>query len=68
MSNSKATSRESFADGQLQGTKGLPYYTYDLTGSDWTATFAVVDSDCFLSSYQEVGQQFDMVSSDAKLI
>ncbi|KAK0343562.1 hypothetical protein LTR02_014387 [Friedmanniomyces endolithicus] len=35
------------------GTKGLPYYTYDLTGSDWSATFVVVDSDCFLSSYQK---------------
>ncbi|KAI1626888.1 putative tartrate-resistant acid phosphatase type 5 precursor [Exophiala viscosa] len=35
------------------GTSGLPYYTYDLTGSDWTATFVVVDSDCFLSSYQK---------------
>ncbi|KAF7167244.1 hypothetical protein CNMCM6106_002875 [Aspergillus hiratsukae] len=35
------------------GTEGLPYYTYDLTGSDWTATFVVVDSDCFLDSYQE---------------
>lgn len=35
------------------GTKGLPYYTYDLTGSDWSATFVVVDSDCYLSSYQK---------------
>ncbi|KAG0699505.1 putative tartrate-resistant acid phosphatase type 5 precursor [Suillus ampliporus] len=35
------------------GTQGLPYWTYDLTGKDWTATFVVVDSDCFLSSYQE---------------
>jgi len=35
-----------------QGTQGLPYYTYDLTGANWTATFVVVDSDCFLSSYQ----------------
>lgn len=35
------------------GTQGLPYWTYDLTGSDWTATFVVVDSDCFLSSYQK---------------
>ena len=40
----------------MQGTKGLPYYTYDLTGSDWSATFVVVDSDCFLSSYQKVGR------------
>ncbi|KIX99671.1 uncharacterized protein Z520_04306 [Fonsecaea multimorphosa CBS 102226] len=35
------------------GTEGLPYYTYDLTGADWSATFVVVDSDCFLSSYQK---------------
>ncbi|KAK9489597.1 Metallo-dependent phosphatase-like protein [Lipomyces doorenjongii] len=35
------------------GTKGLPYYTYDLVGKDWTATFVVVDSDCFLSKYQK---------------
>ncbi|KAH8807592.1 putative tartrate-resistant acid phosphatase type 5 precursor [Xylogone sp. PMI_703] len=35
------------------GTEGLPYYTYDLEGKDWTATFVVVDSDCFLSSYQK---------------
>lgn len=32
---------------------GNQYYTYDLTGEDWTATFVVVDSDCFLSSYQK---------------
>jgi hypothetical protein len=37
-----------------QGTEQLPYYTYDLEGEDWTATFVVVDSDCFLSSYQKV--------------
>jgi hypothetical protein len=37
-----------------QGTEQLPYYTYDLTGSDWSATFVVVDSDCFISSYQKV--------------
>lgn len=36
------------------GTEGLPYYTYDLVGSDWTATFVVMDSDCFLESYQKV--------------
>ncbi|KIM96351.1 hypothetical protein OIDMADRAFT_33011 [Oidiodendron maius Zn] len=35
------------------GTQGLPYYTYDLEGQDWSATFVVVDSDCFLSSYQK---------------
>ncbi|KAK9357737.1 Metallo-dependent phosphatase-like protein [Lipomyces starkeyi] len=35
------------------GTKGLPYYSYDLKGKDWTATFVVVDSDCFLSKYQK---------------
>ncbi|EXJ86624.1 hypothetical protein A1O3_03577 [Capronia epimyces CBS 606.96] len=35
------------------GTKGLPYYTYDLVGADWTATFVVVDSDCYLDSYQK---------------
>lgn len=32
---------------------GDQYYTYDLEGADWTATFVVVDSDCFLSSYQK---------------
>lgn len=37
-----------------QGTEGLPYYTYDLVGADWTATFVVLDSDCYLSSYQKV--------------
>lgn len=37
-----------------QGTEGLPYYTYDLVGSNWTATFVVVDSDCYLDSYQKV--------------
>jgi tartrate-resistant acid phosphatase type 5 len=37
-----------------QGTEQLPYYTYDLVGADWTATFVVVDSDCFLDSYQKV--------------
>ena len=35
------------------GDQKLPYYTYDLTGSDWTATFVVVDSDCFIEAYQE---------------
>ncbi|EJT96923.1 tartrate-resistant acid phosphatase type 5 precursor [Dacryopinax primogenitus] len=35
------------------GTSGLPYWTYHLVGSNWTATFVVVDSDCFLSSYQK---------------
>ncbi|PMD47125.1 Metallo-dependent phosphatase [Hyaloscypha variabilis F] len=35
------------------GTEQLPYYTYDLVGADWTATFVVVDSDCFLDSYQK---------------
>jgi hypothetical protein len=35
-------------------TEQLPYYTYDLVGSNWSATFVVVDSDCFLSSYQKV--------------
>ncbi|KAJ5999393.1 hypothetical protein N7451_007203 [Penicillium sp. IBT 35674x] len=34
------------------GHENLPYYTYDLTGSDWTATFVVVDSDCFINKYQ----------------
>ncbi|RHZ68314.1 hypothetical protein CDV55_100669 [Aspergillus turcosus] len=34
------------------GTEQLPYYTYDLTGKDWTATFVVLDSNCFLDSYQ----------------
>ncbi|KAJ5715706.1 uncharacterized protein N7483_012887 [Penicillium malachiteum] len=34
------------------GHDNLPYYTYDLTGSDWTATFVVVDSDCFIDKYQ----------------
>ena len=34
-------------------TNGEQYYTYDLEGKDWTATFVVVDSDCFLSSYQK---------------
>ncbi|GAD91496.1 tartrate-resistant acid phosphatase type 5 precursor, putative [Paecilomyces variotii No. 5] len=35
------------------GTQGLPYYSYDIQGRDWTATFVVVDSDCFIQSYQE---------------
>jgi tartrate-resistant acid phosphatase type 5 len=35
------------------GTENLPYYTYDLSGKDWKATFAVVDSDCFIESYQK---------------
>ncbi|KAJ5745271.1 hypothetical protein N7520_010453 [Penicillium odoratum] len=35
------------------GHENLPYYTYDLTGSDWTATMVVVDSDCFIDKYQE---------------
>ncbi|RHZ53434.1 uncharacterized protein CDV56_104911 [Aspergillus thermomutatus] len=35
------------------GTTGEPYYTYDLKGADWTATFVVVDSDCFIEKYQE---------------
>ncbi|KAJ9204592.1 hypothetical protein DTO164E3_1767 [Paecilomyces variotii] len=35
------------------GTKGLPYYSYDIQGRDWTATFVVVDSDCFIDDYQE---------------
>jgi hypothetical protein len=34
------------------GTTGQPYYTYDLHGADWTATFVVVDSDCFIEKYQ----------------
>jgi tartrate-resistant acid phosphatase type 5 len=34
------------------GTEGLPYYSYDLQGEDWSATFAVVDSDCFIEKYQ----------------
>ncbi|PKX96516.1 uncharacterized protein P174DRAFT_428059 [Aspergillus novofumigatus IBT 16806] len=33
-------------------TKGQPYYTYDLHAADWTATFVVVDSDCFIEKYQ----------------
>ncbi|GIC90152.1 uncharacterized protein Aud_006584 [Aspergillus udagawae] len=35
------------------GTTGQPYYTYDLHGADWTATFVVVDSDCFIEKYQK---------------
>jgi hypothetical protein len=35
------------------GTEGLPYYTHDLTSEDWKATFAVVDSDCFINAYQK---------------
>ncbi|KAJ5489753.1 hypothetical protein N7539_004643 [Penicillium diatomitis] len=35
------------------GPENKPYYSYDLKGSDWTATFAVVDSDCFVNSYQK---------------
>ncbi|OBT50824.1 hypothetical protein VE04_09337 [Pseudogymnoascus sp. 24MN13] len=35
------------------GTENLPYYTYDLSGKDWKATFAVVDSDCFIENYQK---------------
>ncbi|EAW24407.1 uncharacterized protein NFIA_039830 [Aspergillus fischeri NRRL 181] len=34
------------------GTTGQPYYTFDLHGADWTATFVVVDSDCFIEKYQ----------------
>lgn len=36
----------------MQGTEQLPYYTYDLIGADWTATFVVLDSDCFITAYQ----------------
>jgi hypothetical protein len=43
-----------FLSNATQGTEQLPYYTYDLVGSNWSATFVVVDSDCFLSSYQKV--------------
>ena len=35
------------------GHDHLPYYTYDLVGSDWTATFVVVESDCFINKYQQ---------------
>ncbi|KAJ5606243.1 hypothetical protein N7510_009024 [Penicillium lagena] len=35
------------------GHDHLPYYTYDLVGSNWTATFVVVESDCFINTYQE---------------
>ncbi|KAG6827407.1 hypothetical protein H0H92_011906 [Tricholoma furcatifolium] len=35
------------------GTEGLPYYTYNLQGNNWNATFVVLDSDCFISKYQE---------------
>ncbi|KAG6824807.1 hypothetical protein H0H92_005738, partial [Tricholoma furcatifolium] len=35
------------------GTEGLPYYTYNLQGKDWSATFVVLDSDCFIPKYQE---------------
>lgn len=38
------------------GTPGqpkLPYYTYDILGKDWSATFVVLDSDCFIDTYQE---------------
>lgn len=34
------------------GPGNVPYYTYDLTGSDWSATFVVMESDCFINSYQ----------------
>jgi tartrate-resistant acid phosphatase type 5 len=43
-----------FLPNAIQGTEQLPYYTYNLVGSNWSATFVVVDSDCFLSSYQKV--------------
>lgn len=35
------------------GHDKLPWYTYDLVGSNWTATIVVVDSDCFVNEYQE---------------
>lgn len=35
------------------GHNNLPYYTYDLVGSNWTTTFVVVDSDCFINDYQQ---------------
>ncbi len=35
------------------GHDQLPYYTYDLKGSNWTVTFVVVDSDCFINAYQQ---------------
>jgi hypothetical protein len=47
-----------FLSNAIQGTEQLPYYTYDLVGSNWSATFVVVDSDCFLSSYQTVISPF----------
>ncbi|KUL87372.1 hypothetical protein ZTR_04645 [Talaromyces verruculosus] len=40
------------------GTEGLPYYTYDLIGQDWTATFVVVDSDCFIEKYQKTSSVY----------
>ena len=36
-----------------KGTEQLPYYTYDIQGKNWKATFVVVDSDCFIQKYQE---------------
>jgi hypothetical protein len=38
----------------MQGTEQLPYYTYDLEGEDFSATFVVIDSDCFVNDYQNV--------------
>ncbi|KAG6807530.1 hypothetical protein H0H92_007166 [Tricholoma furcatifolium] len=34
-------------------TEGLPYYTYNLQGNNWNATFLVLDSNCFISKYQK---------------
>jgi tartrate-resistant acid phosphatase type 5 len=36
-----------------KGTEKLPYYSYDIKGKDWKATFVVVDSDCFIDTYQK---------------
>ncbi|KAF9442980.1 putative tartrate-resistant acid phosphatase type 5 precursor [Macrolepiota fuliginosa MF-IS2] len=41
-----------YDDRWFFGTEQLPYYTYDLKGQDWTATFVVLDSDCFVDEYQ----------------
>ncbi|GAB1190838.1 hypothetical protein APSETT444_000003 [Aspergillus pseudonomiae] len=33
------------------GHDKLPYYTYNLKGSNWTATFAIIDLDYFINNY-----------------
>lgn len=34
------------------GDENSTYWSYDLTGSNWTAHFVVMESDCFINKYQ----------------